>query len=88
MKGGHTPSMGSWQCISTLEDQAWGAAMHGMFDLVCHADPVPEDIMDDTDLNATNYLPISKSYVLEVAPEVDTISKVLELRDRDGEAVQ
>ena len=44
--------------------------------------------MDDTDVNATNYLPISKTYVLEVAPEVDTISKVLELRDRDGEAVQ
>ena len=44
--------------------------------------------MDDTDVNATNYLPISKTYVLEVAPEVDTISKVLELRNRDGAAVQ
>lgn len=47
---------------------------------------VPEDIMDDTDVNATNYLPISKTYVLEVAPELDTISKVLELRDRDDVA--
>ena len=42
--------------------------------------------MDDTDVNATNYLPLTNTYVLEVAQEVDTVGKLLELRDREGES--